>query len=120
MLCLVGSVDQVDEVLADLCWLLGFTFKSCHGVKVEPTLVDVKETFDEETYSRNEEASNYGGEDFMAEQTSEDNSDNDTDENKTRYIYNVLTLYAQDIIAYVMMSIHLVFIKMKFQILSLY
>ena len=26
----------------------------------------------------------------------EDNSDNDTDENKTRYIYNVLTLYAHN------------------------
>ena len=77
MLCLACSVDQVDEVLADLCSLLGFTLNSCHGVKLEPTLLDVKETFCEENYSTNEEAFNYGGEDFIAEQSSEDNSDDD-------------------------------------------
>ena len=79
MLCLVGSVDEVEEALAELCSLLGFKLNSLlDGVKVEPTLADVKETFEEESYSKNEEeASDFGGEDFIAEQNSEDNSDDD-------------------------------------------
>ena len=63
MLCLVGSVDPVEETLVELCSLLGFKLNSLlDGVKVEPTLADVKETFEEESYSKNEEdASDFGG-----------------------------------------------------------
>ena len=53
MLCLVDSVDQVEDSLADLFSLLGFKFNSYDGVKMEPTIEDMKETFEEESKSKN-------------------------------------------------------------------